>query len=484
LFSHGKFSVKAQIKSPDSGYPLITRERTEKLELLNHLVSNLAHAIVVCGPEGIGKTKVLKTFQDTTEEPWIFCWLTGDNQLKLDKIQESLNESIVQAMPDLKSLSLANAFSRIASRNKKIVMVIDDAGNLPPGLIEKIIAYAERKPVLRVVFALTHSEIYLKNGTDPAIDDCYQIDVPPLSEQECGDFLEYLSTFQNPRIEFNAINESRVAALYSETHGIPGNILAKLPTPDNSKKADYSKPVLFGSVFGLIVLALGLQWWSNRPVATEKKQEHAANTGPVTTNPKASAQAVQPETTHPAESSPSVSGKPTVISNDVVASPLPMSNDQGIAQNAAELQQPVTTEIAQNPAQSSVNDDAKLALDKQIAEQAQTVVPIPADEGGRWLVTQPAQHYTLQLMALPNEQTITEVLQRHQQALGQNLKYLKTKTRSGRDRFVLIYGSFASPEQAKTESAVLPKELQKFWMRQMSAIQNEIGTAIPTDTPE
>ena len=68
--------MKAQIKLPDSGYPLITRERTEKLELLNHLVSNLAHAIVVCGPEGIGKTKVLKTFQDTTEEPWIFCCLT------------------------------------------------------------------------------------------------------------------------------------------------------------------------------------------------------------------------------------------------------------------------------------------------------------------------------------------------------------------------------------------------------------------------
>jgi DamX protein len=484
LFNHGKFPVKAQIKLPDSGYPLITRERTEKLELLNHLVSNLAHAIVVCGPEGVGKTQVLKTFQDTVKDPWIFCWLTGDNQLQLDKIQQSLNESIVQAMPDLKALSLANAFSRIATRNNKIILVIDDAGQLPPGLIEKIIAYAERKPILRVIFALTHSEIYLKNGTDPAVDDCYQIDIPPLSEQECCDFLEYLSTLQNPRIEFNAINESRVAALYSETHGIPGNILAKLPVPDNSKKPDYSKPVLFGSVFGLIVLALGLQWWSNRPVATEKKQEHAANTGLVTTNPKASAQAVQPETTNPAEPSLSVSGKPTVIGNDVVVSSQPIANNQVMAQNTAEPQQPVTTEIKQNPTQSTISNDAKLALDKQIAEQAQTVVPIPADEGGRWLVTQPAQNYTLQLMALPNEQTIIEVLQKHQQALGQNLKYLKTKTRSGRDRFVLIYGSFASPEQAKTESAGLPKELQKFWMRQLSAIQNEIGTAIPTDTPE
>lgn len=473
--------MKAQIKSTDSGYPLITRERTEKLELLNHLVSNLAHVIVICGPEGVGKTRMLKNFHETTKESWIFCWLTGNNQLKLDKVQEALSESIVQAMPDLKSLSLANAFNRIDTRNNKIVLVIDDAGNLPPGLIEQIIAYAERKPVLRVILALTHSEIYLKNGTDPAVDDCYQIDIPPLSEKECGDFLEYLSTLSNPRIQFSAINESRVAALYSETHGIPGNILAQLPEADNTKEKDYSKLALIGGVIGLIVLALGVQWWSGQQTTAENKAEKDSEKqqAEASINPAVSAQVTQPEpASQPTTEKPAgslIAGKSTDIRNDVIDSLNQVANNQDLGQDKS------SDLAAELPSQPSVNNEGQLA-ENTGAVQAETVAHIPEDEGGRWLLSQPVEHYTLQLMALSNEQAIIEVMQRHQ-VLGQNLKYLKTKTRTGRDRFVLLYGSFPSPEQAKNESNILPKELQKYWMRQMGAIQSEIGTALPTDTP-
>ena len=91
------------------------------------------------------------------------------------------------------------------------------------------------------------------------------------------------------------------------------------------------------------------------------------------------------------------------------------------------------------------------------------------------------------LWRCPNEQALIEVVQRHQ-ALGQNLKYLKTKTKRGKDSFVLLYGSFASREQANSEKDLLPKELQKTWLRKVSAVQGEIivatQTQIQTDTPE
>ena len=73
---------------PDSGIPLITRERTEKLELLKHLITNLAHAIVVCGPEGVGKTRLLKTFQEIIPASLVLCSVQGDGQVTLEKIQE------------------------------------------------------------------------------------------------------------------------------------------------------------------------------------------------------------------------------------------------------------------------------------------------------------------------------------------------------------------------------------------------------------
>ena len=87
----------------------------------------------------------------------------------------------------------------------------------------------------------------------------------PLTEQQCGEFLEYLSTLAKYRVRFNAINESMVTELYRETHGIPGSILAHLPAADDNHKTDYSKAILVIAVVGLVLLALGVQWWSARP---------------------------------------------------------------------------------------------------------------------------------------------------------------------------------------------------------------------------
>jgi len=48
----------------------------------------------------------------------------------------------------------------------------------------------------------------------------------------------------------------------------------------------------------------------------------------------------------------------------------------------------------------------------------------------------------------------------------------------------LLYGSFASAEQAESEEVMLPKELQKTWMRKIAAVQGEINVTTQTATPE
>jgi DamX protein len=511
-----KIPTNTRLSTSASGYPLISRERTQKLDLLNHLILNLAHTIVVCGPEGVGKTRLLQTFKEAAADSWLFCWLDGDSQLSLEKIQEVLGERVVQGMPGLKFQSLASAFDRLAEHNNKIVLVVDDAGKLAPGMVEKIISYAERKAALRVILTLTHSEIYLKNGTDPAIEDCYQIDIPPLSEKQCGDFLEYLSTLQNPRIQFAAINESMVAALYRETHGIPGNILTHLPAADNSKKIDYSNPVLIGAVAALIVLALGVQWWSSRPkkaaspaavTVTQNKavviQQPLSNptaqlpmpapaTVPAQVNPPQPVIQQQQAALPQAPAAPQEIQKPadglavrpsTGVRNDVI------DDSHSQAQIEEDLQQDNTQLPAPHPAivpnneQIQANDKAQLSEAATAPTQVQTSNEQVSDAGGQWIKAQPAENYTLQLMALTDEHAIIEVLQRHQ-ALGQNLRYFKTTTKSGKDRFVLYYGSFASPELAKKEVGTLPKELQKTWMRKISEIHDELKVLVPSDTPE
>ncbi len=77
-------------------------------------------------------------------------------------------------------------------------------------------------------------------------------------------------------------------------------------------------------------------------------------------------------------------------------------------------------------------------------------------------------------MALSKEDVILQVLQRYPE-LGDDLRYIKTKTRRGNDRFILFYGSFSDPELMKAEKQKLPKELQKIWVRKIADLQKEIN---------
>ena len=488
-------TVRTRENPASSSYPLITKERTQKLELLNHLTANLANTIVVCGPEGIGKTKLLKIFQQNSAQSCMICWLQSDNKLSFSEILNAIFATICEYLPDLKSQSLATALDRILSRGAKIILVADDAGQLVPGLIEKIIGYSNAHPALRVVLALTHGELYLKNTTDPALEDCYLVEIPSLSEQQCEDYLEYLSTLPQPRIDFSQINEEKVAQVFRETHGVPGKILTLLPEPVVKKNVDYSKPILLVAVTGLVLLALGVQWWSaHHPIAEATKnqvnQQAASNL--------ANAQSAGSSSVNLAANTPrSDTGELEIAAVNNSANPPNQAAEQATANvNNGELQnntgvQPQVPTNQQSPAISGsgaqspnaeVNNNGQPQINQDSA-QTNAESGGNVSEGGHWLAAQPSVNYTLQLMAMSNEQVILEVLQRYPE-LSDELRYIKTKTRRGKDRFILFYGSFSDPQLIKTEKQKLPKELQKIWVRQIADLQKELNTAgqVPVQT--
>ncbi|MGZ8190389.1 MAG: AAA family ATPase [Methylococcaceae bacterium] len=241
---------------------LITQERTEKLELVIHLVSKLTQTIVVCGPKGIGKTTLLKILQEREIESLRYCFIMGNADLNLDKIQQLIAISLM-VESDKQIPSLQVVFAQLESQHKKLVLLFDDAGFLPPGLINTVIHYAELNPVLRVIFALTHDDFYLKNRSDSAIDNSLFVEIPPLSENECGEFLQYLLKNTRTRLQFNSLNDSRVEAVYRKTHGIPGGVIAEAPVLANFRKKDNSLWILIAAVAGLVAIALGVQWYSS-----------------------------------------------------------------------------------------------------------------------------------------------------------------------------------------------------------------------------
>ncbi|MFZ2168919.1 MAG: SPOR domain-containing protein, partial [Methylococcaceae bacterium] len=94
------------------------------------------------------------------------------------------------------------------------------------------------------------------------------------------------------------------------------------------------------------------------------------------------------------------------------------------------------------------------------------------DNGEQWLKTQATDNYTLQIIVLSKEQAAKDVLKKHP-LMKDNLRYLKKKVGNGKERFVLIYGSFTSFALANKAKQSLPAEFRNSMARKMSALKNK-----------
>ncbi|WP_363331480.1 AAA family ATPase [Methylobacter sp.] len=253
----------------------------QKLDLLIHLLSNLTQALVVCGPEGIGKTTLLNVLQARKTESWRYCLIQGHADLSFEAIYDQLAQCIKQDKTDAPVKSLSMAFKQYENQHKQIIVIVDNAGELVPGLATAIIQYAAANPVLRLIFALTHDELQVKRGSDRAVDDCHIIEIPPLFEKQCGDFLQHLSTKPYANLSFKAIDENMVAHIYRETHGVPGRIIAEISGLSSAKQSGKLKWILVLAIAAAIAIAIGVQLLTlsnnSKEEITPNEQKKASN---------------------------------------------------------------------------------------------------------------------------------------------------------------------------------------------------------------
>ena len=234
----------------------ISKERSEKLELLIHLVANSSQATIVCGPKGIGKSTLVKALIERKKNAWQHCLLSATADMNFDAIIAQIAEITGEAINN--PLKKHNQ----ETSHNKFVLFIDDAGLLVPGVFTQLLEYALKNPSLRLVCNLTPDEIFIKNRTDAIIDECYFIEIPPLSEKQCGDYLLYLATKSTIKLPINAITEHLTATVYRNSQGIPARILEQLPQLVTSKTIDHALLLLIAAVAILVAIALAAQWLS------------------------------------------------------------------------------------------------------------------------------------------------------------------------------------------------------------------------------
>lgn len=241
---------------------LITLERSQKLDLLIHLLINLQQSLIVCGPDGIGKTTLLQTLRDSRADHWHFCNLSGSPALSFESAMQQLSRSLNLSGSGIGfDLSALRAFCG----KQKVVLIVDDAGELVPGLIGELAAFAESLNGLRLVLAMTHDQFHIKSNSDKALDECHLIEIPPLNRKQCLEYLQNLSAQPGMGLSFNAVTDALVDELYRETSGVPGKLLAELPKLNQyQSRQQHRWGVWLGAVV-VAVAAAGVAVWYLSP---------------------------------------------------------------------------------------------------------------------------------------------------------------------------------------------------------------------------
>jgi DamX protein len=241
---------------------LISEDRTKKLELLKHLLDHSSHPLVICGPEGIGKSLLLKVLQERTMAKWTYCTVENPADLSFEKLQLLIMQAINQNSTNRQSPNSSALLQQLNRQHIKLILMIDDAGFLIPGLINQIIMLAKQNPALRVIFVLSHHELELKNSSDTTINEASLIEIPALSELQCSQFLYQIASAPQSTFNINDINDAFISAIYQETQGIPGLIVSKFPKNNNDQNIKSLK-LLILAVITLIIFALCTEWYSN-----------------------------------------------------------------------------------------------------------------------------------------------------------------------------------------------------------------------------
>jgi DamX protein len=491
---------------------LITVDRSQKLDLLVHLLTNLQQSLIVCGPEGIGKTTLLHTFAENHRDTWPICMLPGSRAVSFESVvgelSRSLNLSNASVNFDLSSL-------RAFCDKQKVVLIIDDAGELVPGLIGELIDFADSLTGLRLVLAMNNDELQDKAAADSAIDACHFIELPPLNQQQCREYLQNLSAQPGSPLSLSAITDALVEDMYLQTHGVPGKLEAELPKYKEYQHRHGRVGLWIGII--MVVAVAGFAVKTFMPAAFWSGVVSETATGPAQLPNESLATAPQPALEQTVQVRDSIAPAGELLPESMLGQNLNIKanlpevpEEQVIAESEA-LQEPASetipvppiesgeagkpTDIAVGLSTAPAVTEAPQPEDKQEDLKATEIQPtiaakpveksVPAavqkpdlpktantesgDGDHDWIMAQPANNYTVQVMVLSSKASVRRFLGKYAD-YRDDLKYYPIG-KEGREKYVIIYGSFASSIEALNNKSDMPGEFNSGLVKRFKQVQ-------------
>lgn len=173
---------------------------------------------LVLGPEGSGKTKLLKYFQSSRPH----CHLLNHSNGRLTPVSNSDKDSIATTQSTFQQI--VNQFSDL---HEEVVLLIDDADLLTLDQFQTIMDALnnESNPALKIVLAgeerLSHRVIKLFEHDFTSISYT-AIPLTPLSFQEMKDYLK--QTYGSSKNDKKILSAKNLEKIYKLSKGYPGRV--------------------------------------------------------------------------------------------------------------------------------------------------------------------------------------------------------------------------------------------------------------------
>lgn len=507
---------------------LLSEARSRKFDLLLHLAVNLSQPIVVSGPAGMGKTTFLRRLEASARAYATVRYFAATAGTTYETLIEELRQAAIRDLnlPNAAEWACADLMAKYAQERRLLVLMLDNADRLLPGLLSALWEFARQNPSLHIVLALPSDALRRKATTDAlALRDAQPLEIPSLTPAEFSTYLRRLAASKPGTSAWN-ISTTTSAAAWHDSQGVPGAALRALEMPIETAPAKGPTGHVRWLVPGLAALLLAgvavLLWRPDaRPPASmpQDSASHKADTD--VSAPVVVVQEPSGGSSVPAPAGSGANPRPEAESVPAWEGPLPESgtvphpeiapafppNAIGPSLPEPDLAKPVESTTAPEPGKkpSASQPEANSAqpgppsapaITAPAESEAKPAEAIPAERQARikaahvdlagahnvdWLMAQNPEAYTLQIVAMSQAQALAGTIGRFPP--DSDLSVLRLRKGRG-DLYLLFYGVYPNMATAREGAANLPPPLTQSIPRQFKSIQADVlRPASPQSAP-
>lgn len=417
-FSRNPFCQKIATDSSFYKNPILM----QRIEFLDRLIKSDDFLILVLGEKGSGKTTMLHYFLSHGGDNWRSCKIRPAPEVNKESELETLDgyPAFVLLNPDLPMIMLDDAHDLSIA---ELQFMMKPAGGS---------AYKSRFKRM-VLFCEPRIQLKLAQIPDNLVDNgiTNKLYIPPLNP-------EHTEYYINHRLKISGLDnnspftKSDIKNIFDQSGGIPYNINAAaakiVAAKTGARSVSAGKPgisvlwIATGLAAMIITLSFVMPTSIDQPNGVQKK-------------------GMEPE-----KIAVATKEDPIKMPGLTIPDSAPIK-----AETKKEM---LAADIADNKVQA-LKSGEKIYREK-------------------WLLSQKASHYTLQIVGVSNEESLYKFVEKHK--LIGKCAYFHTRYRNA-DWYPLLYGVFPSYKKASSEIKKLPREirLSSPWVRRISSIQSKIA---------